>query len=95
MTLDEAKKMLADNEHLIGRKYKGKEISNIILMEKDADLLAIGQVARQLLQHGEYWPNQQHKEYELFVLYDLPNWLDSQPLEYGTLKSLLIHWGKK
>jgi hypothetical protein len=94
MNLAEAQQMFEENKHLELTHYKGKEISAIIIMEKGSDLLAIGQAARLLLQHGEHWPNKSHKEYELFVLYDLQGWLSSQPLQFGTLQSLLFHLNK-
>ncbi|RWY50020.1 hypothetical protein [Mucilaginibacter gilvus] len=83
MKLEEAKKMLADNEHLENKTFKQKEISALIILQKDADLLSIAQGAQRYILGGNTLPTSAHQEYELYLLFDLQDWLSAQrPLDW-------------
>lgn len=80
--------MLDENEHLQGKEYKGKEISCLVILQKDADLSSIGEAARRCIRDGNSQPQLHLKDYEVYLLFDLNDWLPAQlPLDWMLLTS--------
>lgn len=88
MDLGEAEKMFDDNKHLIGTEYRGKQISAILILEKDVSYDSISRAVLVWNQVGVHSPDYRVTDYDLYVIYDLPAWIN-KPLEYTTLESLL------
>ncbi|SDP91896.1 hypothetical protein SAMN05428975_3609 [Mucilaginibacter sp. OK268] len=93
MDLDNAEKTFDNNKHLIGTEYRGKQISTILILEKDASHNSISHAANVWVQVGIHSPDYRVADYDLYVIYDLPTWVN-KPLEYTTLESLLFRLNK-
>ncbi len=89
MTYEEASKFRTENEQILNYNNKGFIITNLIVFPAQFDYPDLLSSAR-LLREQEIEPQQTTAtEYEVFVLYDLQDWLYDKPLPYQTLSSLL------
>lgn len=69
MTLKEAKKMLAENEHLIGKKIGRETVEELHIVPKNGDHLAII-MSNSLRGIDSDYILALHKEFEVYVVFE-------------------------
>ena len=98
MNYDEAQKVHDDNVYLEGEIFNGKQISLLLIIEAGADIYSLGKAIQDFSTYGKIcWPNKNQPEYELFVFFDLNDYLSLRPsyLDWMPLSLLLDRLSKK